>query len=539
MSKKFDVVIKNARVIDGTGNPYYRADIGVSQGKIAEIGDDLSSASSERVIDADGLVAGPGFIDPHSHDDAYVLTDPTCKMKILQGVTTEVTGNCGFSLAPMPTPKDDFIQKVSMIMSGGNMPEVLYDVDSFGDFLDAIEAVKPGINIAPLVGHGTIRIATMGWEGRTTPTPDELEKMKRLLAQAMEDGALGFSSGLIYIPAQFSETEELIELAKVAGKYNGIYATHMRNESDRQIAAIEEAFAIGRAGNMPVHIAHHKVAGKRNWGMSKQTLAMMHEARKNGLEVTCDQYPYPAGSTMLAAALPPQFAAGGPNVYAEKLKDQAVRKEVTRMIENDEGPEWENLIKGGGFENLMICYSPNPKHQGYLTKSIAQIAEMENRDPYDVFFDLIVEEKTNVGMIIFMMTDEDIERIMRDPVTTIGSDGIPGAANSKIHPRMTSTFPRVLGRYTREKGILGLEEAVRKMTSLPAQTFRLKTKGLLAQGFDADIVLFDPDTIIDKGTFEEPVQAPVGIPWVFVNGQVAVENGEVAGASSGRVLRRK
>ena len=536
MSKKFDVVIKNARVIDGTGNPYYKADIGVSDGKIAEIGTDLSSASSERTIDADGLVASPGFIDPHSHDDAYVLLEPTCKMKVLQGVTTEVTGNCGFSLAPMPTPKEDFIQKVSMIMSGGNMPKVLYDVDSFGDFLDAIEAAKPGINIAPLVGHGTIRIATMGWGGRAVPSPDELEKMKQLTAQAMEDGALGMSSGLIYIPAQFSKTEELMELAKVVGKYKGIYATHMRSESDRQIEAIEEALAIGRAGNVPVHIAHHKVAGKRNWGMSDKTLSMMHEARKSGLEVTCDQYPYPAGSTMLAAALPPMFAAGGPNVYAEKLKDPAVRKEVTRMIENDEGPEWENLIKGGGFENLMICYSA--KHPDYLAKSIAQIAEMENRDPYDVFFDLIVEEKTNVGMIIFMMTDEDIERIMRDPVTTVGSDGIPGSSNSKIHPRMTSTFPRVLGLYAREKGVLGLEEAVRKMTSLPAQTFRLRTKGLLAVGFDADIVLFDPGTIIDKGTFEEPIQAPVGIPWVFVNGKVAVENGEIAGATSGRVLRR-
>jgi len=534
MTEPFDILITGARIIDGTGNPYYRADIGIRGGKIASLAPDLSSISAARVIDAAGRVAGPGFIDAHSHDDGYVLAEPTCRLKVRQGVTTTVVGNCGHSLAPSPKDKKNFLEKMSMMMGGRDLPEVFHRIDTFNDYLDAVEAAKPGINVVPLIGHGTLRIAVMGYDNRP-PAPDELERMKELTAEAMEAGAAGLSSGLIYIPGVYAQTAEVAELAKVAGKYHGIYTTHLRNEGSRQMEAIEEALSIGRAGGIAVHIAHHKIAGRLNWGMSERTLGRFHRARSEGQEVTCDQYPYPAGSTMLAAALPPAFAAGGPETYVEKLKDPAVRREVIQMMESKDD-SWQNLAGDAGFENIQISFSTAyPDYQG---RSIAEIAEGEDRSPYDVFFDLIVEEKTKVGMVVFMMDDFDIERIMADSVTMIGSDGIPSLGGSKTHPRMTGTFPRVLGRYVREKGTLGLEAAVRKMTSLPAQTFRLRNKGLLKEGFDADLILFDPDTISDEGTYQDPFREPVGVAYVLVNGRIAVDGGRFIGTDSGRVLRR-
>jgi len=502
MTEQYDVLITGARVIDGSGNPYYRADIGISKGKIAALAPDLSSSEAVRAIDATGLVASPGFIDAHSHDDGYVLAEPTCRLKVSQGVTTTVVGNCGYTLAPMPVDKTNYIEKMSMMMGGKDLPEVFHRIDTYNDYLEAIEAAKPGINVVPLIGHGTIRISVLGYENRA-PAPDELKQMKALTEKAMEAGAVGLSSGLIYIPGIYAKTEEVAELARVAGQYHGIYATHLRNEGCRQMEAIEEALTIGRAGEMPIHIAHHKVAGRINWGMSDQTLGRFHRARAEGQEVTCDQYPYRAGSTMLAAALPPTFAAGGPEMYVDKLKDPAVRQHVIELIESED-ESWQNLVKDAGFENVQISFSM--AHPDYQGRSIADIAKAENRSAYDVFFDMIIEEKTKVGMVVFMMDDADIERIMTDPVTMIGSDGIPSLGESKTHPRMTSTFPRVLGRYVREKGVLSLENAVQKMTSLPAQTFRLKNKGMLKQGLDADITLFDPATISDKGTYQDPFQ---------------------------------
>jgi len=534
--KQLDTVIKNARLVDGTGNPAYRADLGLAQGKIAVIERDLGRPEAGRVIEAEGLVAAPGFIDAHSHDDAYVLKEPAAGQKVSQGVTTVVVGNCGFSLAPNPDDGGDYLAKIAMLMGGGAMPAAAQRISSFADYLDQLEAAKPGLNVAPLVGHATIRIAVLGWENRA-PSPDELAAMKRLTAQAMEEGAFGLSTGLIYVPAIYAQTDEIATLAEIAGQHQGVYATHLRNEGDLEIEAIEEAVQIGRRGGLPVHVSHHKIAGRQNWGNSDKTLALFARARAEGVEVTCDQYPYPAGSTILAAALPPSLAGGGPDVYAERLKDPEVRKAAVAEIEQGGQGRWENLIKGAGFEGMVLSFSR--RHPEHLGRSIAEIARGQGRSSYDVFFDLVAEEKLDVGMIIFMMDEADIERIMKDRLTMIGSDGIPGYGESRTHPRQTSTFPRVLGRYVRERQVLGLEEAVRKMTSLPAQTFGLKSKGLLKEGFDADLVLFDPKTILDRGTYEEPMLQPAGIPWVLVNGQVAVEDGRFRGASSGRVLRHR
>lgn len=535
MSRKTELIIKNATVVDGTGNPGFKADIAVGEGKITNIGRHIPEAIGVKVLQAEGLCAGPGFIDTHSHDDAYLLINPDCNEKIQQGITTVVTGNCGFSMAPISDRHRTEMQKTAAILGGNHLPDGFFDLSSFDGFLSKLEEVRPGINVAPLVGHAAIRIAVLGL-GNRTPTPDELNKMKRLTSQSLEEGAIGLSTGLIYFPAHHAKTGELVELAKIAGRSGGIYATHMRNESDFEMEAIEEAFEIGRQADIPVHISHHKIAGRTNWGRSEETLSAFEKARADGIQVTCDQYPYLAGSTYLAALLPPQIQAESPDVFARKLKDPAVRKRVRGEIEAGLIGHWENLIKGAGFEAIIV--SSAPRHTEYLGKSLADIAENEDRDPFDVLFDLLAVEKLAATMVIFLMNEEDVVRIMKSPLTMIGTDGIPGFGSNKFHPRMSGTFPRILGRYVRDKGELGLEEAVRKMTSLPAQTFGLKRKGLLREGFDADIVLFNPFTVIDMSTFEEPRQAPVGIEWVLVNGEIAVENGRVTGARSGRVLRR-
>jgi N-acyl-D-amino-acid deacylase len=536
MTIKLDLLIKNGRIIDGTGNPYYYADIGIVDGKIACLKHSLDTSNAKRIIDAEGMTVSPGFIDTHSHDDAYLLINPRCDEKVRQGVTTDVIGNCGFSLAPLTDLHRDDLRKASAIMGGSNLPDDFWKLSSFDQFLTMLENAKPGINVVPLVGHATVRIAVLGYDNRP-PTESELAEMKDLTTKAMQVGAFGLSSGLIYVPANYCKTDEIIELAKVAAQFTGIYTTHMRSEGDDQIAAIEETLKIAAEAPIAAHISHHKVAGKNNHGQSKETLKLFAQARAKGLVVTCDQYPYQAGSTYLVAALPPHIQAQGPRVFAEKLKQPDVRLAIKAEIESGSGNQWENLVKGAGFENIII--STAPRHEHYIGKSIGQIAEMVSQDPYDVFFDLLIEEQMDVSMVIFMMDEEDIVRIMQDPITMIGTDGIPGFGSSKVHPRMYGTFPRVLGRYVREKGVIRLAEAIRKMTSLPAQTFGLYKKGILRERLDADIVIFNPQSIIDKSTFENPAQPPEGISHVIVNGELAVEHGKIIGATSGQVLRRK
>ena len=534
MMEKLDLLITNANVIDGAGNPSYKAQIGISDGKIACIRRDIRNSNAVRTIDADGMTVCPGFIDTHSHDDAYLLLSPQGDQKVCQGVTTDVTGNCGFSLAPISDKHRDDLRNASAMMGGGFLSEEFWNLSSFTEYLTILEESKLGINVVPLVGHGTIRIAVVGLENRV-PTELELAEMKQLTADAMQAGAFGLSSGLIYVPANYADTEEIIELAKVAGQFKGIYTTHMRSEGDQQLAAIDETLKIAYEADITAHISHHKIAGRNNWGQSKDTLRLLAEARANGIDVTCDQYPYQAGSTILAAALPPHIQAQGPQAFAEKLKTPAIRQAIINEIENGSDARWENFIKGAGFKNIIISVSP--RHEKYIGKSIAQIAEEETKNPYDVFFDLLIEEGLEVVMVIFMMDDADINRILRDPITMIGTDGIPAFGTGKVHPRMIGTFPRILGRYVREQGVIRTEEAVRKMTSLPAQTFGLYRKGILRDGLDADIVIFDPKTIIDRSTFDNPAQSPEGIEWVIVSGEVAVEHGQVTGATSGQVLR--
>jgi len=534
MAEPFDLVICNARIVDGTGNPYYLAHIALNQGRIVKIGRNIDPKGAGKIIDADGMIACPGFLDTHSHDDVYLLARPDCDAKVLQGVTTEVIGNCGLSLAPVSEEHHADLRNIARIIGGDHLPEHVWRIRSFADYLTELERLKPGINVVPLVGHGTIRIAVMGMEQRD-PTEAELKEMKILTTKAMEEGAFGLSTGLIYVPANYAKTDEIIELARIVGQYHGLYTTHIRSEGDDVMQAMDEALSIGQAGEVPVVISHHKVMGRNNWGRSVETLQKLEEARARGQEVVCDQYPYTAGSTYLAALLPPSIQAGGYKAYSEKLKDPDLRGGVVNQIENDDGAQWENMIKAAGFEGVVISIAQN--HREYIGKSIAEIAKLEGKNPYDVIFDLLIEEGEGVGVILHFMDEQDVQRILKSPLAMVGSDGFPDFGESKVHPRQTGTFPRILSRYVREKGLIRLEEAIRKMTSLPAQTFRLKKKGLLKEGLDADIVIFDPDTVLDKATFDDPRQKPEGIVWVLINGEVAVEEGRITGEATGKVLR--
>lgn len=534
MSHEFDLLIRNGQIVDGAGNPFYRADVAVRKGKITRIRKGIEPSAAARVIDASGSVVCPGFFDTHSHDDVYLLVAPHCEDKVLQGVTTDVIGNCGNTPVPLTEEHRLEITETLKVISGQHVSDGHLNFSTFREYLEKLENLKPGINVLPLVGHSTVRAAVMGMANRA-PSDDELKSMKSLTADAMEGGAFGLSTGLIYAPGNYARTEEIIELARVASRFNGIYATHMRSEGDEELAAIAEALRISEEAGLPVHIAHHKVVGKANWGNSVKTLGMMAEARARGMQVTCDQYPYRAGSTYLAAVLPPAALAGGTKVSLPKMKDPAFRAEIVEMIEKGNQPGWESPIKGAGFDGLMISVS---KHRDYVGKTVADIAKMGKKNPYDVIFDLLAEESTGVIVILFGMDEEDVVRIMQNPWTMIGSDGIPGFGVNKVHPRMMGTFPRVLGKYVREDAVLTLEEAIRKMTSLPAQTFGVQSKGLLKEGFDADIVIFDPATIIDTATYEEPNQRPKGIHYVLVNGEVAAEHGRITGATSGKVMRR-
>jgi N-acyl-D-amino-acid deacylase len=528
-----DILVKNAVIIDGTGNPFYKADIAINNGKIAKIKRNIETPA-HRVIDASDLVVSPGFIDVHSHDDLYLLLQPNAKAKLLQGVTTTVIGNCGISIAPMcDTHRSELQDLLKFIGAEHSGPSDLSG-HTISEFLLKIEKVEPAINVATLVGHSTIRIACMGSADRH-PNELELARMQLLAAEAMQQGAFGISSGLIYAPGSYAKTDELVALAKAISNYAGIYTSHIRSESDDVERAVTEAISIGESAGIQTHISHHKTAGRSNWGRSCKTLKLMIEARQRGLEVTCDQYPYPASCTFLASVLPPSALAGGPEVFKSRLNNLEIRKEIISKIESESGG-WENLLKGTSSEGVIVASSLlRPE---YVGRSIAEIATAEGRTSYDVIFDLVVLEGRGTTAIFYSMSEEDVQRIMRFPLTMIGSDGIPGFGSAKFHPRFTGTFPRVLGNYVRQKGIISLEDAIRKMTSLPAQTFKFFNKGLVKEGFDADLAIFDPATVIDQATFETPGLPPKGICFVVVNGLLSVDEGELTDHRAGRVLRR-
>lgn len=519
----YDLIIKNGKIIDGTGAGWYRGDVAISGDRIAAVGTRLEGA--ERIIDASGLFVSPGFIDAHSHSDGAILINPRAESKIRQGVTTEVIGQCGTSAAPRE--KLNAEMKAMLAEQGLELSSL-----TMKDYLQLVEERGSAVNIVPLIGHGTVREEVMGYDNRPC-TPAELEKMKALVAQAMEDGAFGMTTGLIYPPSCYGDAHEMHELARVVASYGGFYATHMRNEADGLLQSIEETLEVARQAGLPVHISHYKVCGEDNWGKSTQGFELIEAARRNGLEVTLDQYPYTATSNALKSMIPSWAHEGGNEGLRRCLEDAELRARIRQ----------EMLAAGHVWDKVLVSRCRHSENKQYEGRNLVEIGQMMGMEPVDATLELLLSDDFQCQRIRFAMDEDEVARIMQHPLVMIGSDASCLAttgplSQGKPHPRAYGTFARVLGHYVREKQVLRLEEAVRKMTSLPAGRFGLWHRGLIRPGFFADITIFDAERIIDRATFTEPHQYADGIEYVIVNGQLAVEKGEHTGNLPGRALRK-
>ncbi|MFO8059145.1 MAG: D-aminoacylase [Bacillota bacterium] len=529
----FSVLIRKARVYDGTGGPAFTADVAMEGERVAAMGD-LSRARAELEVEAPGMVIASGFIDIHTHSDTPLLVSGEAHSHIRQGVTTNVIGNCGTSLAPVT----DLAVEQMRGRLGGDEALIEWEWRSLDEYLRLLEDRGVSVNVVPLVGHGTVRRSVMGHEDRR-PTPEELERMRGMVREAMEDGAFGLSTGLIYTPGSYADTDELVALAAVAGEYGGLYVTHIRGENDSLMEAAAEALEIGRRAGAPVQISHLKAMGRHMWGSSVQLLQMIDRARADGLDVTADQYPYNASATGLGAYLPGWAHAGGDEMLRERLADPCTRDRMRRDILEGTG-DWTSLHRGVGWENTLITRCSDQELEG---RSIADIARERGVDEFDAAFDILRDCRGRVGVVYFTIGDEDLERIMAHPAVMIGSDSGAVAAEGplargKPHPRSFGTFSRVLGRYVRERKTVSLREAVMKMSSMPAHRLGLLDRGILRPGMKADAVVFDPAAVADRATYSDPFQYPDGVEWVFVNGKAAVRRGEHLGTRTGQVLRR-
>jgi N-acyl-D-amino-acid deacylase len=498
----YDILIRNGKIIDGAGNSWYYADIAVKDGKIAAIGK-LQSATATKTIDAKGLIVAPGFIDVHGHIEGGIFENPTAGNYIYDGVTTVITGNCGGS------------------------------ADDLKKFFMRIDSLQPSINVASLIGHNTVRRQAMGLDNRLA-TPEEQRKMEELVQQAMKDGAVGLSTGLIYLPGMYSNTEEVIGLAKAAALYNGIYASHIRNEETKVVDAINEAINIGKQANIPVQISHFKVSHRANWGRSKETLPLIEAARKEGYDVTIDQYPYTASSTNLGVRLPDWAMAGGQDSLKARIADPSMHKKII--------DDMLAQLKEYKYKNYSYAVVANHSADTSLNgKNISEINKLKGRkskasEEAETILDMM--KAGGAQMVYHGMNEDDVRFIMKYPFNMVGADaGVPTPGKSMPHPRAYGTNARVLGKYVREEKIITLEEAIRRMTSLAAQKFQLKDRGLLKEGYAADIVIFSEAEVTDKATFENPHQYSAGFKYVLVNGKLVLENGAQTGTRSGRSLK--
>lgn len=532
--ERFDIVIRGGTVLDGTGAEAFPADVGIVDDRIAAVGD-LSSASAGRIIDAANRRVAPGFVDIHTHSDISVLFHPQMESMISQGVTTQVVGNCSLCLG-LATEAEVFAFEKRWL--GAHGARIRWK--TMEEHLRIVEQNGVATNYVMLAGQGTLRKRVMGMADRA-PTPDEMEQMKAELARALEAGAWGMSTGLEYTPSGYANVEELAELSRVVGKYGGFYATHLRNEGDRLIEAVAEAIEVGERAGVPVQLSHHKAEGRQNWGKVRRTLEMVEAARARGVDVQLDQYPYTAFQTGMAVQfLPPWANVGDNEAILHRLTDPEQRRAILADIRANHA-DWDDLSPGCYWDSVQIGVSRH--HRALQGRTVAQLAREAGKNPIEMVLDIIVEERNFISAVNFAIDEADITWVMRHPLTMIGSDAVGTSPHGRmgedrVHPRSYGTFPRVLGRYVRERGTLSEAEAVRKMTSLPTDRLGLPDRGRIAVGYYADIVVYDPETVSDNATFEHPHRFSTGIEVVLINGRVVWEGGAPTGALPGRVLRR-
>ena len=528
----FDLVITNGHIIDGTGSPWYSGDVGIRDGRIAAIGN-LAAASRKRTIDAAGKVVAPGFIDMLGQSELSILVEPRLPSKIYQGITTEITGEGG-SIAPL---NEAIIQADRL---GYDHYHIAPDWRTFRQYFARLEKQGMGINLASYVGATQVRRMVLGDDNKQ-PTPEQLEQMKALVRDAMKDGTVGVSTALEYAPAPYAKTEELIALAAEGGEFGGIYSTHMRDESNSILEAIDEALRIGREAHVPVEIWHIKVAGKNNWGRMPEVVAKIDAARVAGADVTADTYAYTAWFNDFSAFVPPWAHDGGAAKLVERLKDPTTRERIRKDMltpSNDWDNEWQEIP---GPEAIMIGVVQNPKMLPLQGKRLSEIAKLWNKDPIDAIFDFLIDDPY-AGVAVFGMSQPDVTLALQQPWVAIDNDssgtspeGILGQEHP--HPRAYGTFPRILRKYVREDKALTLEDAIRKMSALPAQRLRLTDRGVLKAGMWADVVIFDPATVRDLATFDNPNQLSEGMDYVLVNGVPVIDQSKMTGALPGKVLR--
>ncbi len=529
----FDIVITNGHVIDGTGSPWYSADLGIRDGRVEAIGN-LSDAQRIRTIDAHGTVVAPGFIDMLGQSELTILVDPRLPSKIYQGITTEITGE-GRSVAPL----NDAIIRADQ--STYDHYQITPDWRTFQQYFARLERQGMGINLASYVGATQVRRMVLGDDNKQ-PTAPQMDQMLALVRQAMREGAVGVSTSLEYAPAPYAQTEELIALATEAAKFGGIYATHMRNESDAILPAIDEALRIGREAHIPVEIWHIKVAGKGNWGRMPEVVAKINGARAQGTDATADTYAYTAWFNSFSAFIPPWAHDGGDAKLIERLKDPAMRARIRKDLltpSNDWDNEWQEIP---GPESVLIGVVHNPKLLPLQGKTLAELAKLQNKDPMDALFDLLIDDQASTEVAAFGMDEPDVTLALQQPWVSIDNDS-PGASPEGVlgqehpHPRAYGTFPRILRKYVREDKKLTLEEAIRKFSALAAQRMGFADRGVLKAGMRADVVVFDPESVRDLATFENPNQLSQGMEYVLVNGVPVVDRGKMTGALPGKVLR--
>jgi len=526
----FDLVIKDGYIFDGLGNEAFKADIGISGSFIQEIGK-ISSSSGKSVVDANNLAVCPGFIDAHDHTDMQLLVNPKAESSIRQGITTLVSGNCGGS--PFPIAEKIYEEMKEDLKAFYQIDLTWKDIKGF---FAKLEEKGMALNYSSLVGQGTIRGAAVGFNDRP-PKEEELEKMKKMVAESIKNGAVGLSTGLEYAPGSYAKNDEIEELCRVAAHYGGVYATHMRNEGDYLLESLDEAIEVARKTGISLQISHFKIAYPRNWHKIDAALARVEKAKEEGISIFCDRYSYIAGSTGLSYYFPLWARQGTTDEFLARLKDPALDSKLRAHAAEQEK-------KLGSWDKVVISSVVSEKNRQFEGKSVLQGAKEKGKSPYEFMRDILIEERNRVGMVTFMMKEENLKKILAHPLVGVGCDGSAIApygilGRGKPHPRHYGTFPRVLGKYIREKKIVPIPEMIKKMTSLPARKFGFTKRGSLEKGYFADLVIFDEDRVIDKATWTDPHQYPVGIEYVLVNGKIVIKSGEHTGSLPGKVLRKE